>query len=971
MENSILRKRMTRMVIPACTAFLLAGGFASCTDTDNERLEGQPSWLNGSIYSTLQERGNFTQTLKLIDSQTEDFKTILDKTGSRTLFVADDEAWNRFFKSNSWGVSSIEEMSAAQRALLFQCNTLNSAYLIDQLSNLPAEDANTDVSTEGACMRHVTGLSLTDTIPVMTRVWVNDRNQVYPEVNPIRTTDYWARLRDKEQAYVMQDNTVPTMMHFMPKFMLNNNITSDDVAFLTNGNLNSNESSIVNGQTVVEGDVVCQNGYIDRLGEVGMPLDNMANVIAQHPEFSIYKRILNRFCYPSYYTRVNNAEGGVDSIYVRRYFSQHQNHEFKVLDDGTKVPDGLLLKFDPGWNQYQLPNTSGMDFKYDAAVMLVPTDQAMLDYLENDGADLKERYGNAGPGATAWDNAPDNVVIPLLNNTMLTSLKAAMPSSFATINNTAGERMGVKKSDIDETLWANNGVIYKTNKVYVAPEYVSVYYPCVIRADGVGEEAGDLSLTHLVVENDNQVVGGEGFKAYLSNMGSKYTFIIPTDNALQTYFDPVSYKRKNTRNVSTAVAYKFRKNDAGYIAADPYLVDWTTLDDKGRGTIADVPTTTVNLSTSTSSEGDVFNHFKDILNTSLCVDSLKGMGFVPGQRFYMSKGGSPVVVDWNGTDIAGVAGSFQYERQYYVPVVESYDKRLQGNGQALVIDEEPLMTTFLSPYAAIRDVDKADHFGSYGELLSKINTVALNDGASHVTMDTCLTNLNNYHYTIYIPTNEAVDAMTAAHKLPTWEDVSKLEDAILFANKKYDEVKDVDETEADRIYEDVEYLTTQMQYMQNAIANFVNYHIQDNSVFVNGPTYMNKAFETSCLDTLTNRFVKLRVTQDGSTLQVEDNAGNMHYVVTAGDDAEYPAYYNVLARQYYFNGNNLRGTSCSQIYSSAYAVIHQIDGVLMANKGKDYYYDPTEYTKVMNMIDEKGYYGSEEVKKHNSIKRKR
>ena len=43
----------------------------------------------------------------------------------------------------------------------------------------------------------------------------------------------------------------------------------------------------------------------------------------------------------------------------------------------------------------------------------------------------------------------------------------------------------------------------------------------------------------------------------------------------------------------------------------------------------------------------------------------------------------------------------------------------------------------------------------------------------------------------------------------------------------------------------------------------------------------------------------------------------------------------------------------------------------MANKGKDYYYDPTEYTKVMNMIDEKGYYGSEEVKKHNSIKRKR
>ena len=34
----------------------------------------------------------------------------------------------------------------------------------------------------------------------------------------------------------------------------------------------------------------------------------------------------------------------------------------------------------------------------------------------------------AGPGETAWDNAPDAVVLPLLQNTMLTSLKAAVPS---------------------------------------------------------------------------------------------------------------------------------------------------------------------------------------------------------------------------------------------------------------------------------------------------------------------------------------------------------------------------------------------------------------------------------------------------------------------------------------------------------------------------------------------------------------
>ena len=147
--------------------------------------------------------------------------------------------------------------------------------------------------------------------------------------------------------------------------------------------------------------------------------------------------------------------------------------------------------------------------------MLVPTDQAMLDYLETDGSDLKERFGTAGPGATAWDNAPDEVVLPLLRNTQLTSLKASIPSMFSNINNTAGESMGIQKTDVDEVLWACNGLIYKTNKVFVAPEYVSVYYPCVIRAND------DIKCVYSVVDMDSKKSGGEGFYAYLNNMGGK------------------------------------------------------------------------------------------------------------------------------------------------------------------------------------------------------------------------------------------------------------------------------------------------------------------------------------------------------------------------------------------------------------------------------------------------------------------
>jgi hypothetical protein len=46
------------------------------------------------------------------------YREVLNKTGSKTLFVADDAAYERFFKKNDWGVRSYEGLSTAQKKLL-------------------------------------------------------------------------------------------------------------------------------------------------------------------------------------------------------------------------------------------------------------------------------------------------------------------------------------------------------------------------------------------------------------------------------------------------------------------------------------------------------------------------------------------------------------------------------------------------------------------------------------------------------------------------------------------------------------------------------------------------------------------------------------------------------------------------------------------------------------------------------------
>ena len=966
MENSILKRskrlaacvadgaRITYAVIPVCAAFLLGGLTTSCSD---DLLTGQPSYLGESIYEELEHRGNFTETLKLINAQDEDYASVLKKTGSKTLFAADDAAWQRFYANNPWGVTSLEDMTNAQKKLIFKANMINSAYLVELLGNVPSASAN-DEPQEGACMRRSSSVDLMDSVPVVLA-------SSFPELNPVRLdtagnqVDYWKKLRGKTKALVLQDDGVAPMIHFMPKFMQYNGITSDDVSFLTNGEIKSNVGAFINGKVIREDegtkpeqrmqDITCQNGYIHILEDVALPLDNMARIIDTEPSFSIYKRLLNRFSYPAYdatvSTEYQRQYGGEDSVFVKRYFNDQESHDFRKTDGywaNNQPTVTTTLRFDPGWNRYTLPSANNtITYQHNAGVMLVPTDQAMLDYLETDGSDLKERFGTAGPGATAWDNAPDEVVLPLLRNTQLTSLKASIPSMFSNINNTAGESMGIQKTDVDEVLWACNGLIYKTNKVFVAPEYVSVYYPCVIRAND------DIKCVYSVVDMDSKKSGGEGFYAYLNNMGgknnangSKYSFIIPTDRALQTYYDPVSYKRVTTDQTSNAVAYKFYL-DGKTISAFPYLVDWTTLDEKGRGKIADRSSSNITLTKDFSRNGDVFNHFADILNSSLCTTL-----FTPGQKFYTAKNGGPVIVEWNGTQVTGVAGSFQYERGYFIPVTEIFDKSTEGNGRSYIIDDEPLMSTFVSPYAAITDTLRENEFGSFAKLLSNMDFVKRNDGASHATMDRAITALNNYHYSIYVPTNASIDKYFYENvsqstnpadtlMLPTWEEIDAASACLTVMDPEEDK-------------EDYDYLTTQIQVMKNVISNFVSYHIQDNSVYVEGENHNDDVFESACIDTLTNRFVKITVSySQGGNLTVKDAAGNVRTVDNN--------LCNILTRQYFFNEASLQ--DCSRIYSSSFAVIHQIDAPLMPFKAdaktrpSGSLYSLNEYNKVKAIVD--------------------
>ena len=86
-------RRLKRGMGRTLCAISLCGLMASCSD-DYKWDDTDPSFLNTSIYEYLQTQGNYTNFINLINDL--DYEEVLKKTGSKTLFVADDDAFKNF-----------------------------------------------------------------------------------------------------------------------------------------------------------------------------------------------------------------------------------------------------------------------------------------------------------------------------------------------------------------------------------------------------------------------------------------------------------------------------------------------------------------------------------------------------------------------------------------------------------------------------------------------------------------------------------------------------------------------------------------------------------------------------------------------------------------------------------------------------------------------------------------------------------
>lgn len=830
-----------------------------CSDT-YDLDEKLPSNFGSNLMTYLEEN-NYENYAKLVKEL--GYEEALSGVSLKTLFAADDEAFERFYAHNSWGVHSYEDLSMAQKKMLLYSSMLDNSLQIMNLSST----TGTEGVTEGNCMRRQTAASIYDTVPIVT-----------PDQMPDNAAA-WQYYRNNNKTLVcMKDMSAVPMTIFVEKFLNNNKITNEDVNFIFNQTINRQSGDAhINGIPVKNGNVRSANGFIHEMEDVVTPLQNMAEILRQKSQTSIYSRLVDRFSVPYYtgreVTDAYNLEYGtsVDSVFQWRYLSKRSQGEvFNTLLDNTTFDEDEILKFDPGWNAFYSDDPNALSntvaLQENMGVMLVPSDEALDEYWNHGtGRVLKDYYGS-------WDNVPNNVIAELINNNMLNSWIGSVPSKFEGIVNSNQDKMGIKQNDVDSVWLGCNGAIYLTNKVFSPTSYVSVSFPALVNES--------MNIIRWAISQLE-------YRSYLNSLDSYYSLFIPTNNALLSYIDPVSYGQTQTQ------IWRFHYD---YYAADENERVWASVwnYDINTHTVGD----SLNKVTSTAI---LLDRLEDILDNHIVVGNKETAGIENGHEFYRTKNGGIIRIN---ADHTAVQGTLQRDQNRWVPIVEVYDESQDGNGKTYIIEEEPLLTTNRSVFDILENTPE---FSLFYQLLSgsDLHETSRNN-ASTASLAGNVASFNNYHYTVYVPTNESLQAAIDAGKINTWDNLATQYEMEMLTDEQYDSLK-------------------------AELNAFLRYHIQDNSLLI-GLDYANdggsdtfeRTYETATgyftdPEKKNYKFYSLDINVTPKSISITDGQGNQRHVLTDNENL-----YNQTAREYQLLGNN--------ISSSSFAVVQAIDGPLYFEK---------------------------------------
>lgn len=360
----------------------------------------RPVWLQGKVYTQMTSEGNEDLSTFAYCVQKVKYDSIIDRTGSYTVFAPTNAAFEAFFASHP-SYKKVDDIPLAELEKIVKFHIVQSPWRRDQFTQL---DINGWIDT----------LDLN-----------NDRPRGYKRETLLQNSNLKYGVKNRNLVDLSIVDTASTTWHrmgytdsrkyapiFFQQYFNIYDLSLADYKFYFDRDFEQPNDLYFGGAKVLDNEILAENGFIYRVDRVVEPMKNANEILASKDKGHSYKKfyeLVNYFAAFEYNeTETMNQPGAELGLKVDSLFNvSYPDLVFAITNEKTQPP----------YVRGGLPNFVSIRFHYG---LVAPTDEAFDKFLRD--------YVQ---GNTQWrtlSNMPDNIKKVIVNSYM--SANPIYPTDF-------------------------------------------------------------------------------------------------------------------------------------------------------------------------------------------------------------------------------------------------------------------------------------------------------------------------------------------------------------------------------------------------------------------------------------------------------------------------------------------------------------------------------------------------------------
>ncbi len=455
----------------------------SCIDDHLDPKYERPDWLAGKLYTQLlaeEDLSTFAQCIELTG-----FDAIINVSGSYTVFAPTNEAFSKFFASNS-NYGKIEDIPIEELTKIVKYHIVQNPWSKNQLRTLDIYgwidtlDLNND---EPRGFKRETLL-----LDKNRKYGVKEGNQDNLVIVDTLQSNWTRRVATDSRKYA------PI---FFPEYFNIYELNAGDYEFYFNRPFEGDTNLYFANAKVVSAEIFAENGFIYKVDEVVNPLKNAAQIMADEQgtnRYNEFLNLLNRFPEFQYNEQKTlDQEGAEQGLVVDSLFDlTYPELTFNINSEKTKPPTGT----------YGLPQD--VTIRYHHGIM-APTNTA----YEN----FENTYFKIPRGWGSINGAPEHIKRIVANTHM--SINPIYPTDFNEgFYNGEADVVKLNESNIIDKEFGSNATFIGLNEAIVPRVFSSITGPVYLQQG--------FSKVMFAIEQ-------AGLSAALKRPNKTYSFFVESD----------------------------------------------------------------------------------------------------------------------------------------------------------------------------------------------------------------------------------------------------------------------------------------------------------------------------------------------------------------------------------------------------------------------------------------------------------